>query len=86
MKCLWISSGRSQDGKFAILQARPITALAEAEEAITIEWNLPNPKGQYMRASAVDLMPDPLSPLFESMGIPAIISGVNRLGRKADSL
>lgn len=71
-----------QDGKFAILQARPITALTEAEEAITIEWKPPSPKSQYMRASAVDLMPDPLSPLFASMGIPAIISGVNRLGEK----
>ena len=71
-----------RDGKFAVLQARPITALAEAEEAITIEWKPPSPKGQYMRASAVDLMPDPLSPLFASMGIPAIISGVKRLGEK----
>jgi phosphohistidine swiveling domain-containing protein len=70
------------DGKIAILQARPITALAEEEEAITIEWKLPKAKGQYMRGSAVDLMPDPLSPLFETMGIPGLISGVTQLGRR----
>jgi rifampicin phosphotransferase len=52
-------------GKFAILQARPITALP-------VEWKLPNPKGQYMRGSVVDIMPDPLSPLFATLGIPAI--------------
>ena len=53
----------------------------EAAEGIVIEWKLPNPKGIYMRGSAVDLMPDPLSPLFASMGIPALISGVNRMAR-----
>lgn len=70
------------DGKFAILQARPITALAGAEEPITLEWKPPNPKGQYLRMSAVDLMPDPLSPLFTSVGLPALISGVNKLARR----
>ncbi len=37
-----------------------------------IEWKLPNPKGQYMRGSIVDMMPDPLSPLFATLGISAI--------------
>lgn len=60
------------DGKFAIVQARPITALPESEVPITIEWELPNPKGQYMRGSIVDLMPHPISPLFASLAIPAI--------------
>jgi phosphohistidine swiveling domain-containing protein len=56
------------DGKFAILQARPITALPEAP----IEWIRPNPKGVYMRGSIVDMMPDPVSPLFATLGIPSI--------------
>jgi phosphohistidine swiveling domain-containing protein len=60
------------DGKFAILQARPITALPELEPPVTIEWKPPNPKGQYMRGSVVDLMPDPVSPLFETLAIPAL--------------
>ena len=63
------------DGQFAIVQARPITALPEPEAPAPTEWKLPKPKGQYMRASIVDLMPDPLSPLFASWGIPAARSG-----------
>jgi phosphohistidine swiveling domain-containing protein len=38
----------------------------------TLEWRGPNPKGQYMRGSIVDMMPDPLSPLFATLGLPAI--------------
>jgi len=55
------------DGEFAIVQARPVTAMPEAP----IDWTPPDPKGTYMRTSVADLMPEPLSPLFASMGIPA---------------
>jgi len=55
------------DGEFIILQARPITTLGEAP----IKWILPDPKGIFMRGSVVDLMPDPLSPLFLTLGIPS---------------
>jgi pyruvate,water dikinase len=57
-------------GTFAIVQARPITALPESP--VSIEWKLPNPKGQYMRGSVVDILPDPVSPLFATLAIPAI--------------
>jgi phosphohistidine swiveling domain-containing protein len=66
------------DGTFAIVQARPITALPqeapepEPEFLPPTEWPLPKPKGHYMRGSIVDLMPDPLSPLFATLAIPAI--------------
>jgi pyruvate,water dikinase len=65
------------DGAFSILQARPITALpsavlTEPGSPLTIEWKLPNPKSQYMRGSVVDLLPDPVSPLFATLAIPAI--------------
>ncbi len=56
--------------RFAIVQARPITALPEPP--VSIEWKLPNPKGQYMRGSVVDLLPNPVSPLFATLAIPAI--------------
>jgi phosphohistidine swiveling domain-containing protein len=59
------------DGKFAIVQARPITALPEEHATPADEWPLPDLKGRYMRASIVDMMPDPLSPLFATMGISA---------------
>jgi pyruvate,water dikinase len=66
------------DGKFTILQARPVTALPEAP----LEWKLPRPKGVYMRTSVVDLMPDPLSPLFTTLGIPSLIAQMYPLGKK----
>ena len=62
-------------GKFALLQARPITTLGEAP----LEWKPPRPKAIYMRASVVDLMPDPLSPLFASLGIPILVDQMFRL-------
>jgi pyruvate,water dikinase len=57
------------DGEFAIVQARPITALPQPEIPLPNEWPMPDPKGRYMRTSIVDLMPDPLSPLFCHHGI-----------------
>lgn len=56
------------DGEIAILQARPITGLPDVIVSPAEEWELPDPKGRYMRASIVDMMPDPLSPLFATMG------------------
>ena len=53
-----------------------------ADAAGPIEWKLPNPKGVYMRGSVVDLMPDPLSPLFVSLGIPSLKKQMNPLGRR----
>jgi phosphohistidine swiveling domain-containing protein len=69
----WTLSG----GKFAIVQARPITTLSEAP----LEWKPPSPKGVYMRTSVVDLMPDPISPLFATLGIPALVAQMYPLGR-----
>jgi rifampicin phosphotransferase len=66
------------DEAFAILQARPITAIADAP----LDWPLPNPKGFYIRASVVDLMPKPLSPLFISLWIPEQIKQMQPLGKK----
>ncbi len=60
------------EGVFAVVQARPITALPEIYSPVSIEWKAPNPKGQYMRGSIVDILPDPLSPLFATLGLPAI--------------
>jgi pyruvate,water dikinase len=56
------------DGQFAILQARPITALPEAPP--TLSWDLPRPGGRYARSSVIELLPDPLSPLFASLALP----------------
>jgi pyruvate,water dikinase len=65
-------------GHFAIAQARPVTALPEPP----IEWAPPDPKGIYMRGSVVDLMPDPLSPLFITLGIPSLRRQMQPLGKR----
>jgi phosphohistidine swiveling domain-containing protein len=67
------------DGKLAIVQARPITALPEEQIVPPSEWQMPDPKGQYMRQSIVDLMPDPLGPLFATLGLSAINDGIDIL-------
>ena len=56
------------DGRIFIVQARPITALPEPRAAL--DWSLPQPKGRYARASVIELLPDPLSPLFATLAIP----------------
>ena len=68
--------------EFAIVQARPITALAEPP----IEWKLPDPKGVYMRSSVVDLTPKPLSPLFISAGHPGAAETDDPVGHALDTL
>ena len=55
-------------GKFAIVQARPITALPEAQVELPAEWKLPDPKGLYMRGSIIEQLPEPLTPLFSTLG------------------
>jgi rifampicin phosphotransferase len=66
------------DGKFAILQARPITALPALQVSAPTEWRLPDPKGQYLRGSVVDFMPGPLSPLFASLMLPSMMAEMDK--------
>ena len=55
------------DGQFFIVQARPITALPEVEAPMPTDWTVPEPTAMYVRASIVEQLPDPLSPLFADM-------------------
>jgi pyruvate,water dikinase len=68
------------DGTFSILQARPITVLAPTVE--DVEWETPRPGTRYIRASVIDFMPNPISPLFETMGLP--IYGASLKGSLAE--
>lgn len=54
-----------EDGKFAILQARPITALPEPP----VEWVRPDPKAIYARGSLAEHTPSPVTPLFATLGL-----------------
>src|SRR6266516_6726974 len=69
-----------------IVQARPITALPALPEpeagpdvAAADTWKLPRPEGHYMRTSVLELLPDPLSPLFATLGLPAWASAMATL-------
>jgi phosphohistidine swiveling domain-containing protein len=71
----WVLAGQT----FFIVQARPITALPAPEAPPPSEWKLP--KGVYaaMRNNIVELMAQPLTPLFGSLGRAAINTSLGRL-------
>ena len=70
----WVCAGDS----VMLVQARPITTLSEPEPPAPIAWKLP--KGQYaaMRNNIVELMPNPLTPLFDTLGRAAINTSLGR--------
>ncbi|WP_166872639.1 PEP/pyruvate-binding domain-containing protein [Salinibacterium sp. ZJ450] len=54
------------DAEFQVVQARPITALPEPAAETPTTWT-PARRGLYFRASIVEQLPDPLSPLFADL-------------------
>ncbi len=76
-----------QDGQIFVVQARPITALPAPFSASQVrqiaEWKLPKAKGKYIRSSVFELLPDPLSPLFATLGLPAWSRGTGALLKEA---
>ncbi|MBN1886552.1 MAG: hypothetical protein JW850_01125 [Thermoflexales bacterium] len=67
------------EGEFAIVQARPITALPTPEPPVPSEWKLPEGVYSAMRNNIVELMAQPLTPLFGSLGRTAINTSLGRL-------
>jgi len=61
----WVHS----DGALAIVQARPITAMAEKVADALVDWQVPDPKATYARGSLAEHTPSPVSPLFATMGL-----------------
>jgi phosphohistidine swiveling domain-containing protein len=78
------ATGQAGEGKFAIVQARPITALPEPEQDEAPELPVPTrwalPEGSYvaMRNNIVELMVEPLTPLFRTLGRRAINASMGR--------
>jgi rifampicin phosphotransferase len=70
------------DGRFWILQARPITALPEVEAPMPTDWTVSEPTAMYVRASIVEQLPDPLSPLFADMIDGAVTRSLQSLFRE----
>jgi pyruvate,water dikinase len=67
------------DGNFAVVQARPITALPEPEPPVPTEWKLPDGAYAAMRNNIVELMTEPLSPLFRTLGLSSVNRSMGRL-------
>ena len=66
-------------GEFFIVQSRPITALPEPMADPPTDWSVPDPKGFYVRASIVEQMPDPLSPLFADLADGSVTRSLDKL-------
>ncbi len=73
----WVRSG----GAFAVVQARPVTALPEPEAAPPTDWTVP-PGAYYFRASIVEQLPDPLSPLFADLVDGSVTRSLQALMRE----
>ncbi|MGH3823620.1 MAG: PEP/pyruvate-binding domain-containing protein [Pseudonocardiaceae bacterium] len=70
------------NGEFFVVQARPITALPEPEAQPPTDWTVPVAKDAYFRASIVEQLPDPLSPLFADLIDPSVARSLGALGRE----
>src|ERR671917_2712600 len=66
-------------GEFFIVQSRPITTLPEPMADPPTDWSVPIPKGTYWRASIVEQMPDPLSPLFADLASASVPRSLDKL-------
>ncbi len=58
-------------GTLWLLQARPVTATGEPPS-----WEAPDPDALYFRASIIEQLPDPLTPLFADMTAAAVPAGL----------
>ncbi len=73
-----IEWARSTSGALMILQSRPITALPAPAGPVPTDWTVPD-DGWYFRASIVEQLPDPLTPLFAELIEPAVVNSVTAI-------
>lgn len=63
-------------GKFAIVQARPVTSLPEKP----LEWTTPAGEAIIMaRGSFAEFVPDPVSPLFATLAVPIALDATQKM-------
>jgi len=78
------------EDSFYIVQSRPITTLSSALAAVsqavpvpdipaTDTWKGPSRRAKYMRNNIVELIPDPMTPLFATLGRHTINCSMSRL-------
>ncbi|MFZ5822037.1 MAG: PEP/pyruvate-binding domain-containing protein [Chloroflexota bacterium] len=71
--------GARGEGKFFIVQSRPVTALPPEP----VQWIPPNPKGMYARGSLCEHLPNPVSPLFGTLGLRMVNIPTAEIGEMA---
>jgi pyruvate,water dikinase len=71
----WARAG----GRVLVLQSRPITALPEPSAEPPTSWPVPDEGGFYFRASIVEQMPDPLTPLFADLIEGSVVRSLRAL-------
>ena len=72
----WVRDGT---GALRIVQARPITALPDPVGPVPTEWPVPVDHSAYFRASIVEQLPDPLTPLFADLIDVAVTRSITAL-------
>ncbi|MFT4165511.1 MAG: PEP/pyruvate-binding domain-containing protein [Microlunatus sp.] len=72
----WVRDTR---GDLMIVQSRPITALPEPIGPVPTEWPVPHEHAWYFRASIVEQLPDPLTPLFAEVIDTAVANSITAL-------
>jgi rifampicin phosphotransferase len=72
------------EGRISILQARPITALPPARASL--DWKVPHAGDRYFRMSVAEILPEPLSPLFATLALPAYTAATQQLMAEANFL
>jgi pyruvate,water dikinase len=80
-----VGTRRIQDGQIVTVDGNAGTVTlhetpAGSKPGDALDWTPPKANGVYMRGSVVDLLPNPVSPLFASIGIPGVVAGVRRVG------
>jgi phosphohistidine swiveling domain-containing protein len=66
-------------GALRIVQSRPITALPDPVGPVPTEWPVPVDHSAYFRASIVEQLPDPLTPLFADVIDVAVARSITTL-------
>jgi phosphohistidine swiveling domain-containing protein len=70
----------AQEGeRLLLVQARPVTALPPPEAPPPTDWTVPDRTALYVRASIVEQLPDPLSPLFADLVDGAVTRSLTAL-------
>ncbi len=70
---------RDRSGGLRIVQSRPITALPDPVGPVPTEWPVPDEHSTYFRASIVEQLPDPLTPLFAELIDGAVTRSLSAL-------